>query len=123
VHDLVGRAVPSVTDWKYLNLNYIEKAYIDQDLCIKCGKCHIVCEDTSHQAITNTVDGERKFVVKDEECVGCNLCVGVCPIEGCITMRQLAEGTDPRTGLEVNPEPADWTTHPNNPLRKENESE
>ncbi|MGD8664235.1 MAG: NAD-dependent dihydropyrimidine dehydrogenase subunit PreA, partial [Desulfobacterales bacterium] len=80
VHDLVGRAVPSVTDWKYLNLNYVEKAYIDQDLCIKCGKCHIACEDTSHQAITHTVDGERKFVVKDEECVGCNLCVGVCPI-------------------------------------------
>jgi len=119
VHDLVGRAVPSVTDWKYLNLNYIEKAFIDQDLCIKCGKCHIACEDTSHQAITSTVGGERKFVVKDEECVGCNLCVGVCPIENCITMKQLTEGEDPRTGQVVNPEPADWTTHPNNPLREE----
>ncbi len=119
VHDLVGKAVPSVTDWKYLNLNYIEKAYIDQDLCIKCGKCHIACEDTSHQAITHTVDGERKFVVKDEECVGCNLCVGVCPIEDCITMKPLTEGVDPRTGLEVNPEHGDWTTHPNNPLRKQ----
>ncbi len=116
VHDLVGKAVPSVTDWKYLNLNYIEKAYIDQDLCIKCGKCHIACEDTSHQAITHTVDGERKFVVKDEECVGCNLCVGVCPIEDCITMKPLTEGIDPRTGLDVNPEHADWRTHLNNPL-------
>jgi len=117
VHDLVGKAVPSVTDWKYLNLNYIEKAYIDQDFCIKCGKCHIACEDTSHQAITHTVDGERKFVVKDEDCVGCNLCVGVCPIENCITMKPLTEGVDPRTGLEVNPEHGDWTTQPNNPLR------
>ncbi len=119
VHDLVGRAVPSVTDWKHLNLNYVEKAYIDQDLCIKCGKCHIACEDTSHQAITHTVDGERKFVVKDEECVGCNLCVGVCPIEDCITMKQMTEGVDPRTGQEINPEHGDWTTHPNNPLREE----
>jgi dihydropyrimidine dehydrogenase (NAD+) subunit PreA len=119
VHDLVGKAVPSVTDWKYLNLNYIEKAYIDQDLCIKCGKCHIACEDTSHQAITHTVDGERKFVVKDEECVGCNLCVGVCPIENCITMKPMTEGVDPRTGLEVNPEHADWRTHPNNPLKEQ----
>jgi dihydropyrimidine dehydrogenase (NAD+) subunit PreA len=117
VHELVGKAVPSVTDWKYLNLNYIEKAYIDQDLCIKCGKCHIACEDTSHQAITHTVDGERKFVVKDEDCVGCNLCVGVCPIEDCITMKPLTEGIDPRTGQEVNPEHADWRTHPNNPLK------
>jgi dihydropyrimidine dehydrogenase (NAD+) subunit PreA len=119
VHELVGKAVPSVTDWKYLNLNYIEKAYIDQDLCIKCGKCHIACEDTSHQAITHTVDGDRKFVVKDEDCVGCNLCVGVCPIEDCITMKPLTEGIDPRTGQEVNPEHADWRTHPNNPLKEE----
>jgi dihydropyrimidine dehydrogenase (NAD+) subunit PreA len=119
VHDLVGRAVPSVTDWKYLNLNYIEKAYIDQQLCIKCGRCYIACEDTSHQAITDTVDGERKFVVKDEECVGCNLCVSVCPIEDCITMKHLSEGIDPRTGLPADSEPANWTTHPNNPLREE----
>jgi dihydropyrimidine dehydrogenase (NAD+) subunit PreA len=119
VHDLVGKAVPSVTDWKYLNLNYIEKASIDQDLCIKCGKCHIACEDTSHQAITHIVDGERKFVVKDEDCVGCNLCVGVCPIEDCITMKPLNEGIDPRTGQEVNPVHADWRTHPNNPLKEQ----
>ena len=50
--DLIGRAVPNISDWQYLNLNYVTKARIDQDLCIKCGRCHIVCEDTSHQAIT-----------------------------------------------------------------------
>jgi len=55
VADLVGKAVPSVTDWQYLNLNHIEKAVIDQELCIQCGRCHVVCEDTSHQAITHTI--------------------------------------------------------------------
>ena len=54
VDEFVGKAVPNVTDWQYLNLNYVDKACIDQDLCIKCGRCHIVCEDTSHQAITAT---------------------------------------------------------------------
>ena len=34
-----GRAVPNVTDWQYLNLNYVAKAKIDQDACIKCGRC------------------------------------------------------------------------------------
>ncbi|MBU2645023.1 NAD-dependent dihydropyrimidine dehydrogenase subunit PreA [bacterium] len=117
VHDLVGRAIPTVTDWKYLNLNYIEKAVINQDLCIECGKCHIVCEDTSHQAITHSVDGVRRFVVKDEACVGCNLCVSVCPIENCITMKRLTEGTDPRTGQVISQTPANWTTHPHNPTK------
>jgi len=116
--ELVGKAVPSVTDWKHLNLNYVEKAVIDQDLCIKCGRCHIVCEDTSHQAITDTVDGERRFEVIDAECVGCNLCVSVCPVEGCISMRQLRDGNDPRTGRPVTSEKLAWTGHPNNPMRK-----
>jgi dihydropyrimidine dehydrogenase (NAD+) subunit PreA len=119
VNELVGKAVPSVTDWQYLNLNYIEKAVIDQDLCIKCGRCHVVCEDTSHQAITNRVNGERRFEVLDDECVGCNLCVSVCPVDGCITMEPMTNGTDPRTGKTVSRERADWTTHPNNPMRKD----
>ena len=70
----------TVTDWKQLNLNHVEKAVINQDTCIQCGRCHIVCEDTSHQAITATEDGKRHFEVKEEECVGCNLCVSVCPV-------------------------------------------
>ncbi len=118
VKELVGRAVPSVTDWQYLNLNYVVKARIDQDLCIQCGRCHIVCEDASHQAITHTVDGKRRFEVIDEECVGCNLCVSVCPVVDCITMERLTDGIDPRTGRPVDARRADWTTHPNNPMRR-----
>ncbi len=112
----VGRAVPNVTDWQYLNLNYVAKARIDQDACIKCGRCHIACEDTSHQAITSTVDGKRHFEVIEAECVGCNLCVNVCPVENCITMEPLAPGSlDRRTGRVVSPDYANWTMHPNNP--------
>ena len=112
--DLIGRAVPNVTDWQYLNLNYVAKARIDQDACIKCGRCYAACEDTSHQAISMSPD--RVFEVIDEECVACNLCVNVCPVEDCITMEQLEAGVvDPRTGKVVEKEYANWTTHPNNP--------
>ncbi|MDJ0653982.1 MAG: NAD-dependent dihydropyrimidine dehydrogenase subunit PreA [Xanthomonadales bacterium] len=116
VSDLVGKAVPSVTDWQYLNLNYVEKAHIDQDLCISCGRCHVVCEDTSHQAISHTVNGVRRFEVNDAECVGCNLCTSVCPVDGCITMRPMTSGVDPRTGQKITSEKRNWTEHPNNPM-------
>ena len=53
----------------------------------------------------------------DEECVGCNLCVSVCPVQDCITMERLTAGTDPRTGRKIDPAYANWTTHPNNPMR------
>lgn len=108
--------MPNVTDWQYLNLNYTTKAQIDQDLCIKCGRCFAACEDTSHQAIA-MLPG-RVFEVKDDECVACNLCVDVCPVEDCITMRELPVGeTDPRTGRKVG-DFGNWTTHPNNPMAK-----
>ena len=116
VEDLVGRAVPNVTDWQFLNLGYVTKAQIDQDLCIKCGRCYAACEDTSHQAIAMSPD--RVFTVKDEECVACNLCIDVCPVEDCITMRELPQGAvDPRTGRTVGGY-ANWTTHPNNPMAR-----
>ena len=114
--DLVGRAVPNVTDWQFLNLNYVTKAVIDQDACIKCGRCYAACEDTSHQAIDMSAD--RTFTVKEEECVACNLCIDVCPVTNCITMRELPLGeVDKRTGRKVAPY-ANWTTHPNNPAAK-----
>lgn len=114
IEDFRARAIPNVTDWQYLNLNYVTKARIDQDACIKCGRCYAACEDTSHQAISMSDD--RTFEVIDEECVACNLCVNVCPVEACITMERLADGSvDPRTGQTVSPDHGDWTTHPNNP--------
>ena len=61
-------------------------------------------------------DGKRHFEVNDAECVACNLCVEVCPVDNCITMVELPKGqVDPRTGRKVG-DYADWTTHPNNPM-------
>jgi dihydropyrimidine dehydrogenase (NAD+) subunit PreA len=118
VQEIVGKALPTVSPWQYLNLNTISKAVINQDTCIQCGRCHIACEDTSHQAIMSTKNGKRHFEVIEDECVGCNLCVTVCPVPECISLKDLLPGeTDKRTGLKVSDKHADWTMHPNNPMR------
>ena len=107
--DFRGKAVPNVTDWQYLNINYKTIAKIDPEKCITCGLCHIACEDTSHQAIAKLRDnGKRRYEVIDAECVGCNLCLHVCPVPECITMVRV------ETGKPY----LNWTQHPNNPMRK-----
>ncbi len=111
IDDFRGAASKNFVDWGQLDMNYDIKALINQDLCIKCGLCHIACEDTSHQAITaERVDGQRKYTVIDEECVGCNLCMHVCPVEDCITMEEVQHDKPYMTWLEDPRNPANKKT-------------
>ena len=108
IEDFRGKAVANTIDWNNLDMNFDTKALIDQDSCIECGRCHIACEDTSHQAITFDVaeNGKRTFTVIDDECVGCNLCQIVCPVPQCIEMVPVDNG------LEY----MNWTNNPLNPM-------
>ncbi|WP_026873149.1 NAD-dependent dihydropyrimidine dehydrogenase subunit PreA [Inquilinus limosus] len=106
-----GLAVPNFVEWQDLNINFKTVADIDQDACIQCGKCYIACEDTSHQSIfkLRTPEGARRYEINEAECVGCNLCMHVCPVDNCITMKPVD------TGLPY----LNWQHHPNNPMRKD----
>jgi dihydropyrimidine dehydrogenase (NAD+) subunit PreA len=125
IAELTGRSVPRIRPWGELDLNYKVIARIDQDKCIHCGLCYIACEDGCHQSIRwdkrATADyraahpsprGEIRsggydvlpgagggtinvFTVKEDCCVGCNMCSLVCPVDGCITMDEVDTGRPP----------------------------
>jgi dihydropyrimidine dehydrogenase (NAD+) subunit PreA len=102
VMDLVGKSVQRYSDWGELDLNYKVVAKINTDVCINCNKCHIACEDTSHQCIDMLKDesGQSYLKVREEDCVGCNLCSIVCPADGAIDMVELANELPPMTWNE-----------------------
>ncbi|MYL50111.1 NAD-dependent dihydropyrimidine dehydrogenase subunit PreA [Halobacillus litoralis] len=102
VMDLVGKSVEKYSDWGNLDLNHQVVAQINNDVCINCNKCHIACEDTSHQCIDMLKDanGNDILKVREEDCVGCNLCSIVCPVDGAIDMVEYANGKPPMTWNE-----------------------
>jgi dihydropyrimidine dehydrogenase (NAD+) subunit PreA len=108
IEDFRGRAVRNVVDWGDLDLNYKIIADIDPALCIGCQLCYVACEDGAHQCIESYgVAGNGKKNPKgmgvhvpriiQDECVGCNLCALVCPVQKCITMRQVDTGKAPQS--------------------------
>ena len=63
--------------------HHVRKAYIHEDLCIKCGLCVApVCPTVAIEPIEIKV--ETAFVI-EEKCIGCSACSAVCPIMDCIT--------------------------------------
>ena len=58
--------------------------------------CYVSCNDTTHQCIDiDRKNGNRKPRVLQDDCVGCNLCSLVCPVDSCITMKPVDTGLKP----------------------------
>jgi len=127
ISDFAGRSVSRIKTWGELDLSYKVVARIDQEKCIHCGLCYIACEDGCHQSIRwdrssvaeflaargsssgaacsgghDVLPGAggdviNLFAIKEDACVGCNMCSLVCPVEGCITMHEVDTGQPPMT--------------------------
>ena len=110
VREVIGASTHRVSDFGDFDLSFKTVARIDEDKCIQCNLCYVACDEGAHQCIDLTVDGARidpaaiadvraslnagvgphgarpQPKVREEDCVGCDLCSLVCPVEDCITM-------------------------------------
>lgn len=51
ISDFQGKSLPTVQEWKHLNLNYKIVARIHEEKCIGCQLCYTACWDGAHQCI------------------------------------------------------------------------
>jgi len=102
IDQMVGKAIPTYSEWGHLDMNYETVAKIDADKCIGCQLCVAACHDGAHQCI-HPQEGTRVPHVDESECVGCNLCQIVCPVPGCIDLVPVENGHPP----------ASWNQHVN----------
>jgi len=89
LHELVGKALPKLTSHENLPRDRKLVSSINADLCLRDGKCAVVCADGGYGAIT--IGEDRLPVVDTEKCDGCSLCMHVCPSWGCITLIERSE--------------------------------
>ena len=82
LEDLVGRALPALVPAEALDRDFKVIPSIDTQRCVGCGRCYVSCYDGGHQAID--WDSVQRRPAINEHCVGCHLCVNVCPVAQCI---------------------------------------
>ena len=63
---------------------------IRTEKCLRDDLCYISCRDAGGNAISVGPDGYP--VVTESKCLGCSLCMQVCPSPGCITMERIGAG-------------------------------
>lgn len=114
--DFIGKSLPRISNFGDFDLGFQTVARINPDKCIHCNLCYIACNDAAHQCIdmnTLQINGEIKMqpTVREEDCVGCDLCSKVCPVDDCISMVQIDTGRPHITWNELvknNPEVLEW---------------
>ena len=81
--EFIGCALPNIIPAEELNRDFKILPKFDEEKCIGCGRCYISCYDGAHQAIDWNEEKRRPEL--NDNCVGCHLCLNVCPVQECIT--------------------------------------
>ena len=77
IEDMRGMMLPSVVNVTELPRDVVIYPRFLHKTCVGCGRCYISCRDGGHQAIR--LGDDRKPGLDASRCVGCHLCVMVCP--------------------------------------------
>jgi dihydropyrimidine dehydrogenase (NAD+) subunit PreA len=95
---LIGAAARKLVDPSDFDHRHQVVSVVDEARCIGCGRCHISCADGANQAMAFDPQ-RRKAQVDEARCVGCLLCRHVCPVDGCIGVKEVDTAVTPHAAV------------------------
>ena len=95
LEDFIGKALPNIIPAEDLNRNFKIYPDFNEKKCVGCGRCYVSCYDGAHQAIEWNERRRKPELIKDN-CVGCHLCLNVCPVQNCITPGEIKWKRSPK---------------------------
>lgn len=79
---LIGTKTDLIKTHSEMDASAQKFPFVDDDLCVNCGKCYLTCLDSGYQAIKFNAKTHKPEITTD--CTGCGLCVAVCPVPGAL---------------------------------------
>ena len=76
IKDIKKTAIKGIVPTDKLDRSFIIYPKFLKDKCLECQRCYVSCLDGGHQAISIK---NNKPILDPKKCVGCHLCVLVCP--------------------------------------------
>ncbi|MBQ1899273.1 MAG: NAD-dependent dihydropyrimidine dehydrogenase subunit PreA [Erysipelotrichaceae bacterium] len=84
LYQLIGAAKENIVELDELERDTILYPKFRNEQYIGCGRCYISCYDGGHQAIRFD-ETNRRPILDAKKCVGCHLCLLVCPAKAITT--------------------------------------
>lgn len=78
LEEVRGKALSQFVSTDQLDRSTYVLPRIDRQKCVHCGRCYVSCCDGGHQAISFDDETRTPHIV-GRNCVGCHLCMLVCP--------------------------------------------
>lgn len=78
ISELKNIAIQKITSHENLNKKSHQYPSIDNEKCVKCGKCAKICSESEYHALSLY---KECVTLNKESCAGCSLCSHVCPKE------------------------------------------
>lgn len=78
IDEMKGKSLKYITDVSNLSISLKVKVDINEETCIKCGKCAKCCQDFGFGALSQEKVKEP-IAINLDKCLGCGACSSVCP--------------------------------------------